>query len=367
MSADSVKSPKKVCALFSRALFGRTIFLSRCNFSSAIDSQQEISKQLGSVMGPIALFDKSFVEMLNIDEAAIFDCLYSSIICPIFYTEVLADLSKEPPGQRSAERIVGDVAKKTPIMHATPNMLHTAICMAELAGNAVEMRNVPVRSGGKPVRRPDGTVGVIYNQAPEAKAFDRWQRGQFREIERDFAFGWRKQLLEADDGLTAKLTRQILAITQEPKNLAEALAIAKQVLQGDGQRFWLLRTAYLLLGLNPRNFQRVQARWVAAGRPPLHDFAPYTAHCLLVEVFFNVAIGKKLISPDRASNRVDMAYLFYLPFSMIFISNDKLHQRAAPLFMTDKQIFVDGDDLKKISRPSIPDIPCCQMKRRVKA
>jgi hypothetical protein len=64
-------------------------------------------------------------------------------------------------------------------------------------------------------------------------------------------------------------------------------------------------------------------------------------------VFFNVAIGKKLISPDRASNRIDMAYLFYLPFSMIFVSNDKLHQRAAPLFMTDKQIFVVGDDLKK--------------------
>ena len=232
-------------------------------------------------------------------------------------------------------------------MHSTPNVLHTTICMSELTGNAVEMRRVPVRSGGKPVRRPDGTVGVIYDEAPEAKAFDRWQRGQFREIERDFAFGWRKQLLEADDELTAKLARQILAITQEPKNLAEALAIAKQVLQGEGQRFLLLRTAYILLGLNPAHFHRVQARWVAAGRPHLHEFAPYTAHCLLVEVFFNVAIGKKLISPDRASNRIDMAYLFYLPFSMIFISNDKLHQRAAPLFMTDKQIFVLGDDLKK--------------------
>ena len=71
-----------------------------------------------SAMGPIALFDKSFIEMLNIDEAAVFDCLYSSVMCPIFYTEVLADLSKEPPGKRSAERIVGDVAKKTPIMQS---------------------------------------------------------------------------------------------------------------------------------------------------------------------------------------------------------------------------------------------------------
>lgn len=285
--------------------------------------------------------------MLNIDEAAIFDCLYNSVICPIFYTEVLADLSKQPPGQRSAEQIVGDVAKKTPIMYATPNVLHTTICMSELAGNVIEMRRAPARAGGRPVRRPDGSVGVIYDEAPEAKAFDRWQRGKFKEVERDFAVGWRKQLLEADDELTSKLARQILSITQEPKNLVDALVIAKQVLQGDGQRFSLLKTAYILLGLNPSRFHRVQARWVAAGRPHLHEFAPYTAHCLLVEVFFNIAIGKKLISPDRASNRVDMAYLFYLPFAMVFVSNDKLHQRTAPLFMSDKQIFVFGDDLKK--------------------
>ena len=37
-------------------------------------------------MGPVALFDKSFIEMLNIDEAAIYDwSLYSSVLCPIFY------------------------------------------------------------------------------------------------------------------------------------------------------------------------------------------------------------------------------------------------------------------------------------------
>jgi hypothetical protein len=47
-------------------------------------------------MGPIVLFDKSFIEMLNVDEAVLFDALYSSVICPVFYSEVLADLSKQP-------------------------------------------------------------------------------------------------------------------------------------------------------------------------------------------------------------------------------------------------------------------------------
>jgi len=37
-------------------------------------------------MSPITLFDKSFIEMLNLDEAALFDVLYMSVICPVFYS-----------------------------------------------------------------------------------------------------------------------------------------------------------------------------------------------------------------------------------------------------------------------------------------
>jgi hypothetical protein len=67
----------------------------------------------------------------------------------------------------------------------------------------------------------------------------------------------------------------------------------------------------------------------------------------MVDVFFHVAVDKKLISPDRPSNRIDMAYLYYLPFCMVFVSNDKLHRRAAPLFMSDRQAFISGEDLKR--------------------
>lgn len=83
------------------------------------------------------------------------------------------------------------------------------------------------------------------------------------------------------------------------------------------------------------------------GRARLTDFAPYTAYCLLVDVFFHIAIDKRLIAPDRPSNRVDMAYLYYLPFAMMFVSNDKLHRRTVPLFLNDQQRFVVGEDLKR--------------------
>ena len=123
-------------------------------------------------MGPIALFDKSFLQMLNSDEAALFDALFSANICPIFYTEVLADLDKEPPRGRSAERIVADIARKTPVMHSTPNVLHASLCLSELQGHGIEMRRVPARPGGVPVRH-EGKLGIVYDEADELKAFNR--------------------------------------------------------------------------------------------------------------------------------------------------------------------------------------------------
>src|SRR2546430_15364615 len=97
-----------------------------------------------TAMGPIVLFDKSFVEMLNVDEAALFDFLFLTNICPIFLTEVLADLEKHNPGQRTREKIVADVAMKTPSAHSYPNVLHASICLNELHGWMVEMDRRPV-------------------------------------------------------------------------------------------------------------------------------------------------------------------------------------------------------------------------------
>ena len=297
-------------------------------------------------MGPLTLFDKSFLEMLNVDEAALFDALYSVLISPIFYTEVLADLEKTASADRSPEKVVQDIARKTPVMHSTPNMLHAGMCLAELGGQRIEMRRLPVRAGGVPVRYGK-KVGVIYDEAPEAKAFNRWQAGRFHEVERDFASAWRAQLKAARHADMAKLAKAAPRIHDAPRNLNEALAMAREVVLGEGQQFLTLKTAYALLGLPQELWTATQKRWKDAGRPPLHIYAPYTAHCLTVDTFFHVAVDKKLISPDRPSNRIDVSYLYYLPFCMAFVSNDKLHKRCAPLFLADNQVFIDGEELKR--------------------
>jgi hypothetical protein len=88
-------------------------------------------------------------------------------------------------------------------------------------------------------------------------------------------------------------------------------------------------------------------RWDAHGKPPITTYPPYTAHILLVDLFFTIALGADLVGRERPTNRIDMSYLYYLPFCMVFTSRDKLHQRTAPLFLDEGQIFLHGDELKE--------------------
>lgn len=295
-------------------------------------------------MGPMTLFDKSFLEMLSVDEASIFDMLYMTIISPVFITEAIADLSKVPPGSRTVEKIVSDLASKSPSFHSYPNVEYTRLCLGELFGHSVDMRGVTARGGGRIVRK-DNKLALIYDESDEAKAFNRWQNGEFLELEREFASSWREQMKSADHRLLSDVVRNVLSISEKPKTYADAYRIARQIIEGEATGA-LLRVTTVLLGISSDVHNAIHERWVSRGKPNIAAFAPYTAYCLLVELFFHICIDKCLISPDRPSNRVDMSYLFYLPFCELFVSNDKLHRTTAPLFLRGEQQFVFGGELK---------------------
>ena len=88
-------------------------------------------------------------------------------------------------------------------------------------------------------------------------------------------------------------------------------------------------------------------RWSIYNYPPLSQYAPYAAYVLTVDIFYHIALAASLESPHRPSNRMDIAYLYYLPFCMVFISSDKLHERCAKLFLRADQDFADGKAIKK--------------------
>ncbi len=51
-------------------------------------------------------------------------------------------------------------------------------------------------------------------------------------------------------------------------------------------------------------------------------------------------LNRPAIKPQRSG------YLFYLPFSMVFVSSDRLPRACAPLFLRPEQEFLWGQDLR---------------------
>jgi hypothetical protein len=264
-------------------------------------------------MGPITLFDKSFLQALSVNESLWFDNFFLTNVCPLFYIETLADLEKSVREGRTPEQEVGVIADKFPQMHGTPNAHHTDLCIGDLLGYPAPMTGqIPV-AGGRLVET-EGKRGAVFEQSPEAEAFSRWQQREFLEVERQYARTWRRMLSTLDRAEVSKAI-QLLGIDAERcRNFEEAKELASRVVYGKKKPFELLKLALVFLNVPEQLRRQIIKRWRLANNPPLVDYAPYAAYVLEVEVFFQVAVSANLIASERPSNRVDIAYLFYLPF-----------------------------------------------------
>ncbi len=296
-------------------------------------------------MGPITLFDKSFIQSLNVDESVWFDHFFPSNICPLFYAETLADLEKSVRSGRTPEQEVRIISDKFPEMHGTPNAEHVTACTGELLGYPVPMNGQILVAGGKPVKF-EGKSGVVLEESPEAKAFSRWQNGEFRALEREYAHGWRNTVTNLDLTEMANGFRKLGVNGKSCKNIEQAKKLASRIVSGTDHPFDRMQLALLYLNIDRRYYRDILQRWGSFGYPTLPRYAPYFSYVFEVELFFQIALAANLISAERPSNRVDIGYLFYLPFSMAFTSSDKLHKKCAPLFLRKNQQFIWGPDFK---------------------
>ena len=295
-------------------------------------------------MGPITLFDKSFLQSLNVDESVWFDRFFYSLICPIFYVETLADL-KKPKLRRTPEQEVGIIADKFPEMHCMPTVHHQNMAISDLLGNHVPLTGQIPRDPSRFVAS-DGHKGIIFEGSPEEEAFLRWQSREFYDLEREFASTWRANLESLDLKRIPDEFRKLGISGRNCKSLQEAKSIADALVSGTDKTLEMLRFAFFVLDIPQEGRNLIMERWLASKFLPLSSFAPYAAHFLTVEVFFQISLEASRISSDRPSNRLDIAYLYYLPFCMVFVSSDRLHRQCAPLFLQKNPSFIWGTELK---------------------
>ncbi|MFA7300794.1 MAG: hypothetical protein WC069_00585 [Candidatus Shapirobacteria bacterium] len=296
-------------------------------------------------MGPIIIFDKSALQSISLDESVFLQNFFLTNMTPIFLIETLADLEKEPNKGKSPEQIVGELANKTPEMGIMPNIYHHNLVIGDLLGRTVEMSRRPIIDGGTPKITPDGKIGFYFDEPPEKKALKRWQDRKFLEVERDYAREWRQSLSNLSFETQMGMVKNIVPPEVHFSNLSDIKAFIDKFIATKDKS--VLDLAFEILEVPSKLRTFVYERWNKDGQPPINIFSPYASFVLSVDLVFYLGLNSSFISKDRPSNKIDLSYLYYLPFCMVFVSKDKLHQRTVPLFLKEGQVFVWGDDFKE--------------------
>lgn len=296
--------------------------------------------------GPFLIFDKSSLENLDLDEAVMLDNFYMSNITPLFFVECLADLEKAIRSNSTPEQLVGSLATRTPESQSYPNVHHTTILRGELAGK-FDLKTVHGRvmlAGGRHVQLGD-KKGVIFEHSPEAEAISRWGKREFLALERDTARQWRRALNSIDLNAMVQSVMGALGPWRRPKSLQDAREMADTIIDNMDSE-WLIRFGLNLLGA-PETIDYVMSEWIQKRRPQLRDHLPYFVFMLTINVFFCLVLPAQLLSKVKPSHKIDLAYLYYLPFCSVFTSKDNFHADIVPLFLWPEQTFVNGTELKE--------------------
>jgi hypothetical protein len=291
------------------------------------------------------MVDKSAFQGLSPREAKWLAHHFRLNLPPVFFAEVLADLTKRRPTTSSPENDVITLARKIETHAVHPNESAMDLLRAELGGFRFPLRGQIVDQQAELIKLPDGTKNIFIDSTPTQNLIERWANGDFETAERDFAKVWREGLNKFK---LEELFRSLKAARRAHVNkVADVIKLVDLILHG--RDYEMLKRALDLIEAPEEQISAVIRAWRNAGRPSIHHYIPYTCFVLRIELFFLLGLAHQVVT-TRDTNRIDIEYLKYLPFTQVFCSSDKLHIEMAPHFLLPHNHFVHGSDLKKAMR-----------------
>lgn len=297
------------------------------------------------MIAPTIILDKSSLQSFSHDELLMLNRYYVTNITPILCIEILSDLKKEYGENISAGDNVMLLAKKLKQFNSVHNVDYVRIITESLLGQRINMDGRPAVGGGKHVIDKEGRKGIIYEESNEEKAITRWCNGKFKEAELYLAEKWREVIKTIDlnhiEKIYAELTKR-LALT---KSLIELQDDIDKYLHEPSLQYIWLKLMLCEFSFDETMFQQIIKRWDTKKVTLLADFAPYAFFCFRVIALFYTGLIRNHIG-KKSTNRIDLEYLFYLPFANVISSNDKFHVQISPCFLRRDQEFINGVDLK---------------------
>ncbi len=287
------------------------------------------------------ILDKSAFESLNIDEIFFLHQYYFPIVPHILIIEILADLKAEKAGRDSQER-VKQLAYKILQLNPKYTAHYQGLIEHELRGEIVEMGRRPNVGHAKSVISDEGQKGVVIKDQFEEEMLDRWRSNKFEEAERFSAEEWRKSI-EGNKIDHSGFDRP--EKIKELKNLGDVLEFVDSYLKAQASQRNIFTNAISLYRISPLVASELFYKLETGEITSLYETAPYCYFCYRIFLVFSLALARGLITA-RQTDIIDLQYLYYLPFTSLFSSDDKFHKMLTPLFLDSDQTFITGEDLK---------------------
>lgn len=295
-------------------------------------------------MGPLMVLDKSAIQSFNHQEISILTRYFTINIPQVLIVEIIADLTKGSKSTLNPDEVT-KIARKIHPKDTAFNQYFRDILVQDLLKGVTDLNRAKIYIDSVPVESSGGKKGYKATVSAEEKAFNKWKEGKFDFNDEFLAKRWRKLTDEIDlDELIRNLKTNSF-FQKKLRSLDEAAEYLNSFLtKTNGKE--LLEIAIKDFAIEPEFASEIFHRWESNGFKSFKKFSPFGFFCLKTVTMFYLSLVNELIT-QRPTNRVDLDYIFYLPFCNVFVSNDKFHRRIVPRVHLDYTDFVRGDKLKE--------------------
>jgi hypothetical protein len=281
------------------------------------------------MIGPLLIFDKSFLEMLNHDEVSELSMHFKFVGTPTLISEIIADLKLEPEKRRVPSDVVKALSRKMEMVHGLQPANYRKLALANIYAHEISMiGQVMVDADAPNVHVTADGQGLYYDSTPEQRLWARWANGEFGTEDELTARTWRNGIEHIDlEKVAAKWKPFASEHFSSAKNQADLISAINDFLRSSSsalQRQTLEMTLDLLKASEEN--RRVARAFINCGAMrSILEFAPYAASIFRLFLVFVCGLARGFIGP-RPTNYIDLQYLYYSPFCMVFVSNDKFHR-----------------------------------------
>lgn len=296
-----------------------------------------------NIMGPTIILDKSSLQSLSQDEIHFLHKYYLVNIPPILIMEVLADLKKESSDQRNSQQIVAQLSKKLLNNDSALNVYYGDLIINELLGKPVNMSGRTIIQEGEFYKEGD-KKGMTFEMSPEEKAMNNWKQEKFTEAEKELATRWRFYSESLSPDKFKKENKEFTAFLQNYKTLEELDTLINNIILNEKLQSILLVNIINEFRISPELATQIFFLWESRNKPLLVNSYPYSVYCMHTLLLYYYGTLKSLFG--RATDKLDLEYTYYLPFTDIFSSDDKFIKRLIPFVKDEEKSFVTGKELK---------------------